>query len=189
MLYLIVGILIWSLIHFIPTYFFNFRKKIINITGENPYKGIFSLLIVISIVLMVIGWRTSSAETIYSLPETIAHPITFICVTISFLLFFSGRIKSRIIKYIHNPQLVAVITWGVGHIISNINLKAIILFGGLVIWAIISIIQTNHRDAKIQKNLPEKFSIKSDILNILVGLVALCIFIFLHPFISGVKLV
>lgn len=189
MLYLIVGILIWSLIHFIPTYFFNFRKKIINVIGENPYKGISSLLIVVSIVLMVIGWRTSSAETIYSLPQTIAHPITFICVTISFLLFFSGRIKSRIIKHIHNPQLTAVIAWGVGHIVSNINLKAIVLFGGLSIWAFISIIQTNHRDKEVQKNTPNDFSLKADILNILVGLVALCIFIFLHPFIAGVKLV
>ncbi len=189
MLYLIAGIFIWSLIHFIPTYFLNFRKKIINIAGENPYKGLFSLLIVVSIVLMIVGWRTSSAETIYSLLETIAHPITFICITISFLLFFSGHIKSRVIKYVHNPQLIAVITWGVGHIVSNINLKAIVLFGGLSIWAFISIIQTNYRDKKIQKNTPKDFSLKADILNIIVGLTTLCIFIFLHPFIAGVKLV
>ena len=59
------GILLWSIVHFFPALAVNLRKKLISRMGEYPYKGIHSLLVILSIYLIVTGWGTTAPEEIY----------------------------------------------------------------------------------------------------------------------------
>ena len=44
---LAIGVLLWSLVHFIPSLAAEFKKAIVDRYGEYPYKGAFTVLIII----------------------------------------------------------------------------------------------------------------------------------------------
>ncbi len=55
MFYLITGVILWSVLHFIPAIPTGIRSKLIERTGVMVYKGMFALVIVLAILLMVMG--------------------------------------------------------------------------------------------------------------------------------------
>ena len=60
---------------------------------------------------------------------------------IAILLLGAGSSKgiSRIKQYIRHPMLTAVVVWGLGHLLANGDIRSVILFGGMVAWAIVSL--------------------------------------------------
>ena len=54
---LITGVVLWSLLHFLPAADVSLRKNVITKIGENPYKGIFALLMALSIYLIISGGK------------------------------------------------------------------------------------------------------------------------------------
>ncbi|MCK5353469.1 MAG: hypothetical protein KAJ63_00005, partial [Methyloprofundus sp.] len=69
MLLLIIGLVMWSGVHLIPSIAMSYRAQLIGGWGETKYKAIFSLLIVTSIAVMVFGWRSIEPVYIYSPPK------------------------------------------------------------------------------------------------------------------------
>ncbi len=63
---LLIGVLLWSFLHFLPAVDADFRKSLIAKLGENPYKGIFTLLLALSIYLMISGWQATIPELAYA---------------------------------------------------------------------------------------------------------------------------
>ena len=55
---LLLGLLLWSVVHFIPGLAANLKKDLINRFGEIPYKGAFALLMAVSLYLMITGWQS-----------------------------------------------------------------------------------------------------------------------------------
>ena len=55
---LITGILIWSLIHFLPSLGQGLRRQLQAVLGTGPYKGLFSLAIVSALLCIIFGWRS-----------------------------------------------------------------------------------------------------------------------------------
>ena len=72
--------------HFIPSIAPSYREQKIKQWGEFLYKGIFSLLLVASIILMVVGWKTITPTTFY-IPLAWGKPITLIFLLMSCILF------------------------------------------------------------------------------------------------------
>ena len=52
---LVLGLLLWSVVHFVPGLAANLKKDLVNRFGEIPYKGAFALLMVVSLYLMFGG--------------------------------------------------------------------------------------------------------------------------------------
>jgi uncharacterized membrane protein len=50
---LALGVLLWSFTHFLPAAFTGFRKTLVARLGENPYKGVFLLLMALAIYLII----------------------------------------------------------------------------------------------------------------------------------------
>jgi len=73
-------------VHFIPSIAPSYREQKIKQWGEFLYKGIFSLLLVASIILMVVGWKTITPTTFY-IPLAWGKPITLIFLLMSCILF------------------------------------------------------------------------------------------------------
>ena len=69
MLLLIIGLVMWSGLHFIPSLAISSRTQLISKWGEKKYRNIFSILVVSSIILMVLGWRSIVPVYIYTPPE------------------------------------------------------------------------------------------------------------------------
>ena len=56
---LIAGLLIWSLVHFVPSLAQSLKQDTISRIGENGYKTVFTLLMFSALALIIFGWRST----------------------------------------------------------------------------------------------------------------------------------
>ena len=181
---LILGVLVWSIVHFIPALAGDFRKRLIGRIGENPYKGLFTLMMALAIYLIISGWKATIPEFLY-LPPAWGRHATSLLVLIAFILFLAPYPATNIKRFLRHPQLSGVICWGIGHLLANGETRSIVLFGGLTAWAIVEMILLNRRDGAWLK--PDPAPRKNDIILIIAGLVAYLVFAFAHQWLFGVS--
>jgi uncharacterized membrane protein len=170
--------------HFLPAMDIGFRKKLITRLGENPYKGIFSLLMVLAIYLVISGWKAASPELVY-LPAAWGRHATALLTLLGLILFVAPYTANNFRRLLRHPQLTGLACWGVGHLLSNGETRSIILFGGLAVWAIIEIVLLNRRDGSWTK--PNPAPRKNDILLIIYGSMAYALVLFAHQWMFGVS--
>ena len=145
MLMLVCGILIWSLVHFIPAAATALRSRLVKQLGLNPYKGVFSLLLVGGLVLIVLGWKATPVEFWYASPAWGPY-FTIAGMLVASVFFFGPYIKSSLNRVIRHPQLTGVFIFGLAHLFSNGESRSVVLFGGLALWALVQMLLINRRD-------------------------------------------
>jgi len=145
--FIITGIVLWSLVHLMPSIAPGIKSSLNNKFGVNGYKLLFTILIVSSIFLMVYGWRHSSTAFLYQLPSAIKH-LNSILMLFSFICFGSAILPTRLLEFIRHPQLMFVISWSVAHLLVNGDSRSVLLFSSMAIWAILEIIFINKRDGE-----------------------------------------
>lgn len=185
MIWLILGVLIWSIVHLYPSVAANHRNKLSKSMGTT-YQGVYALFIITSIILIVIGWRISTPEQIYNPPVWGRH-LTMLFILIAIVLFGAANTKSRIKQWVRHPMLMGMTVWSIGHLLANGDSKSLILFGGLGLWAVISQFTINKRDGAWVKPEPAS-GFKSDAILIVIALVIYGALLFAHPYISGMPL-
>ena len=182
---LILGLLMWTFIHLFPSVAKCTRKQIINNIGLGPYKGIFALLIVTSVVLIVLGWRSIETIDVYQ-PQSWGRHVTFLLVSLTFILFVAARRATNIKRILRHPQLTGLALWSIGHLMANGDNRSLILFGWLGVWAILEMIMISRREGEWIK--PELVPVKNDVITIVGGCVMYAILLMAHPYITGIKL-
>lgn len=118
--------------------------------GE-PGKGLVAVLVLAGVVLMVIGYRGSewlelegaAFVELWSPPRFLVH-VNNLLMLFAVYLFAASGMKTRITRRIRHPQLTAVKTWAVGHLLVNGDLASVVLFGGLLAWAVVEVILINR---------------------------------------------
>jgi uncharacterized membrane protein len=181
---LIAGILIWSVMHFLPALDPEFRKNLIARMGEPPYKGVFGLLMLAAIGLIILGWRATTAVDFYIAPEWGVYP-AFVLMLATFILFFSPYIRNSFSRMIRHPQLTGVILGCVGHLLASGTNRSVIFFGGFAVWSIIEIALLNRRNGPWEK--PEPAPISANVRLILTGLGFFALFLFTHLWLFDVS--
>ena len=183
MIWLCIGVLLFMLVHFVPSLARGFRDSLIARIGEHPYKGVFSLLLVISIALMVFGWRSTTPEFVY-LPPAWGTPLTSVLMLISVMLFGAAHQPTRIKRYVRHPQLTGMLVWSLSHMLSNGDSRSLVLFGGLGLWALIEMPLINRRaNAWVRPDAP---ALSVEIRGVLISVVVFFVLVFLHPYFAGV---
>lgn len=184
MIKLSLGVLLWSVAHFVPAIPMGFRQGLIDKFGENRYKGLFALVMFFSIYLIISGWRATVPEFLYIPPAWGRHAASLL-VLIAFILFSASHGQNNIKRFIRHPQLTSIIVWGAAHLLANGESRSIVLFGGLALWAIINIFLVNRRDGAWTK--PEPAPFKKDVIAVAGGLVVYLVFAFAHGWLFGVS--
>jgi uncharacterized membrane protein len=183
---LILGVLLYSLVHLFPCVMPARRVELLDSMGRK-YQGIFALTILSSIVLMVIGWRNTVPTPVYTPPEWGRH-LTMLLMLISIVLFGASNARTRLKRLIRNPMLSGMIVWGVAHLLANGDIRSVVLFGGLTVWAIVSIYFTNRRDGTWTRP-GSSVTWLDEVKLIGVSAVIYVVLIFLHPYFTGVSIV
>ena len=184
MIWLILGIALWSGIHFVPILARPFRERLIANWGVTRYRLVFALFILISIGFMVIGWRSTPEVVLYELPSWV-RSIGFLLMIVAFVLLGSAQHPTVIKRFIRHPQLSSIVVWAVSHLITNGSTRALVLFGGLGVWALIEIPLINARDGAYSK--PEAPGMKAELRGLLITAVIFIVALFLHPYFAGVS--
>jgi uncharacterized membrane protein len=184
---LITGVLLWGLVHLMKSVTPGLRASIQSAVGEGPHKGLVTLLLLVSLALMIFGWRSTTAEFVYDPPSWGRHAnMTLMFVAI--LLIGAAQGASRIRQWIRHPMLTGVLIWAVGHLLANGDNKSLILFGGLGLWALISIITVSRNEGVWVK--PAKIATAGrEMLSIAIVVILYAVLMLVHPWIAGVSVV
>jgi len=185
---LIIGVLMWSIVHLYPSLFAERRAVMVEKLGA-AYQGVYALCIVFSIVLIVIGWQTTVVEQVYQAPVWGRH-LNMLTMFFAILLLGAGSPKgiSRIKQYIRHPMLTGVLIWGVGHLLANGDIRSLIVFGGLTAWALVNQITINRRDGSWVKPA-EVASAKREIILLVATIVVYGALFMTHRLFTGMPLV
>ena len=182
---LIAGLTIWSLVHLIPSMARPLKQQWISQMGENGYKLAFTVLILISLALIVFGWRSSIPATLFVLPA-FTRPILMLLVLFAFILFGASNYQTRIKSYVRHPQLTGVALWATAHLLLNGDSRSLILFGWLGVWAILEIILINRREGEWVKPSPPGWA--RELKGLAISIVIFVVVVIIHPYIAGVPL-
>ncbi len=185
MAYLILGLIVFFGIHVVRMVAPGFRAARIEALGEGPWKGIYSVVALVGLVLIVWGWMQYRAEApqVYVPPEWGRH-VTALLVLIAFILLGAGngpvgRIRATLV----HPFLIGIMLWAAGHLFANGDLASVLLFGAFLVYAIVNRIAVGFRS----EPAPVFATYRGDIIAIVSGIVLYLVFVlWLHGLLFGV---
>lgn len=145
-------------------------------------KGIVAVAIIASVVLMVIGYRDATFVPIWSPPSFFSH-INNLLMLIAVYVYFSTMAAPNLwIARIKHPQLAGFKIWAFAHLLVNADVASILLFGGLLFWAVFSVVLINKQDGPPVRS--ETAPIKSELVMLGVALVAFIVIVGLHTWLG-----
>jgi uncharacterized membrane protein len=164
------------------------RAALVAKIGEWPYRGLFSLVSILGIVLVAYGfasYRAAGMITVWNPPFWTRHIVVVLMWPASIMLaaaYIPGNIK-RVLKH---PMLVAVKTWAFAHLCANGDLGGMILFGAVLAWAVYDRITLKRRTDPGAPPIPVGGR-SNDIIAFVVGtIIYLALGFVFHPIVIGV---
>jgi uncharacterized membrane protein len=184
---LILGLVLFLGIHTIST-LRTTRAAVIGRLGEGPYKGLYSLVSAVGLVLIVWGfsrYRSAGYIQVWDPPFAIFHPIALVLLWFAFVALASAYAPpSKIKATLRHPMLVAVKVWALSHLLVNGDLGSMMLFGALLAWAIYDRIAVKRRGD--QGAPPVVRFGRNDAIVIAIGTIAYFAILWLHESLIGV---
>ncbi|MFL4468610.1 NnrU family protein [Tateyamaria armeniaca] len=160
---LILGLILWIVAHYFKRLAPDLRASM-----GNPGKGVVALLIVVSVLAMIFGYKWAPFIPVWFPPAFMVH-INNLLMLVAFFVYGMSATTGRLRGKMRHPQLTAVKIWAVAHLLVNGDLASIILFGGLLAWAIGSVILINRAEPDWKR--PKPGDAKKDILVVVITLV------------------
>lgn len=141
-LILILGIALWSLPHL-------FKRVMPARRAEmgDAGKGVVAISVLAGIVLMVIGYRMADPVFHWPAPGVLTH-VNNLLMLIGLYLFAVAGLQTRLARRIRHPQLSGVKAWAVAHLLVVGTLPGLVLFGGLLAWAVVSVVLINRAERR-----------------------------------------
>jgi uncharacterized membrane protein len=189
-----VTLLVLGLVIFLGTHSFSMargpRAALVARIGEGPYKGLYSLVSLIGIVLVAIGYGQYRADgyiPVWEPPVWTRH-LALLLVLVAFICFVAAYLPGRIKARLKHPMLAGVKIWALAHLIANGDLGSILLFGSFLAWAVLARISAKRRDVAAQHGgTAAPAGWRNDILAVVIGVAVYLAFVFwLHPWLIGV---
>lgn len=149
--------------------------------GEDKGKGPIAIALVVSIVLMVIGYRWTPMVELWTPPAFFTH-INNLMVLIALYLMSPAPKKGRLLNGMRHPMLTGFGLWAAAHLLVNGDLTAIVTFGLLLLWAVVEMRVIN---AAVPGWTPNpKGSWKYEGMGIVGALVALVVIGYIHSLVG-----
>ncbi|MDB5874935.1 MAG: NnrU [Ramlibacter sp.] len=186
---LILGLVLFLGIHSTRIFADGWRTAMIARLGPLRWKGLYSVLSILAFIVLVIGFRMARRDTLvlYSSPRWMMD-VTGLLMVFSMILFVAAYIPRNWFKAkLHHPQVLSVKTWAVAHLLSNGVAADVVLFGALLLWAVLNFRAARQRDRANNTVYPPGNAIGTS-LTVAAGLVAWSVFaMLLHGPLIGVR--
>lgn len=188
---LILGLILFLGAHLVPTVP-KTRAGLRLALGEMGYKGLFSIVSLIGLVLIVYGYgaaRTASWNTVLWSPPVWTKHIAFLLMWPAFILLVATYIPSRIRDRAKHPMLAAVKIWALAHLIANGDLAGVLLFASFLAYGVFDRISVKKRQA-LGPLGDRQGGLGNDILVVVIGSLAYAFMLTMgHSWLIGVRLI
>ncbi len=135
---LILGLALWVVPHFLKRLAPDMRAG----WGEKA-KGPLSLAMVLGLVLMVIGYRSAEGAFFWGRSPAMVG-INNLLMLASVYMFAASGMKTALARKIRHPMLWGAVLWSVAHLLVNGDVPSFVLFGGIAVWALVSMALINR---------------------------------------------
>ena len=149
MILLASGLLLWSGAHLFKRIAPDARARL-----GNAGRPLMALLLLTSVVLMTLGYQQAST-TVWWGRQTAWVGVNNVLVYLGFYFIAGSQVGARVAGVIRHPQLTAVKLWAVAHLLVNGDSASLLLFGGLLVWAVLEVVIINKQDGKPQLGKPQ----------------------------------
>ncbi|MBL4873083.1 MAG: hypothetical protein JKY41_06735 [Rhodobacteraceae bacterium] len=178
---LIAGILLWTVVHTFKRVMPEARASIGAKIGVGPSKGIIALILLGSILMMSTGFKAMGVQAVYD-PPSWGTPVNNLLMIVAVFMFGAAKGKGIAPTLVRHPMLTGMLIWSGAHLLANGDLRSVVLFGGLGIWAALNMLAINRNEGAWER--PEAGPIKADIKTAMISLVAFGAIAGVHSFIG-----
>lgn len=156
--------------------------------GEGAWKGLYTLVSLVGLVLLAWGYGQTRATPIdlWQPPIFMRHIASLLTLP-AFVLMAAAYVPgTRIRARLGHPMVLGVKLWALAHLLSNGRLADILLFGSFLVWAVACFRAARARDRRDGVVRPAG-SVSRDAIAVAVGVAGWVVFaLFLHGWLIGV---
>ena len=149
MIWSATGVLLWSGAHLFKRIAPDARARLGN-TG----RPLMALLLLASVALMTLGYQQATT-TVWWGRQTAWVGVNNVLVYLGFYCIAGSQVGARVVGVIRHPQLTAIKLWALAHLLVNGDSASLLLFGGLLVWAVLEVVIINQQDGKPRLNKPQ----------------------------------
>ena len=145
---LIAGLVIFLGIHALRVWGEGVRSALVLRLGPMGFKGAYSIASLAGFYLLIVGYGQARMEpvSLWTPPHGMAHA-TAALMWVSMVLLAAAQIPRNAIKArLRHPMVLGVKVWALAHILANGTLHDVLLFGGFLVWAVLSFRAARQRD-------------------------------------------
>ena len=183
---LITGLALWIIVHLMPSTAPAVKAAVVGRLGLGPYKGLFSLAILAALALIIVGWGDASRAALYQPPQAL-RMVTVLLMWPAIILFISGRLPADYKRVIRHPQLLGVKVWALAHLLSNGEVRSLLLFGALLLWAVAEMVMINRREGV--RVIPEKVGMGRTLIPVVAGTLIYAALMHFHAAFTGMPVI
>lgn len=182
----VIGLALFLGMHLFASFARKARAALIGRLGGGGYKALYSFVSVAGLVLVYIGWADATASLVYE-PPVWGRPITYVLMLIALVFVSAAYLPGGLlVGFVKHPMVLGIKLWAIAHLLSNGELRSVLLFVAMLFYAILTLVALKRRSETVKPVGP----FLNDVMAFGVGLAAwLGIFFVLHPYIAGVALV
>lgn len=185
MIKFLIGMALFFSVHSISVIALPLRDRLAS-SHPAAWKAGYSLTALAGLVLIAIGygeWRLNPV-ILYVPPAWMWHVVPVLLIPM-FILFLAPYFPGRISEKTRHPQLVAIKSWALLHLLVNGTLADLILFGGFLMWGGAVRLSLKYREPR---PLPAATRSKAnDLIVVVLGLALYALFVFwAHQALFGV---
>jgi uncharacterized membrane protein len=185
---LVAGLILFLGVHSVRIFAEPWRVRTIARIGENPWKGVYSLISIAGFVLLVWGYGQARQQGVVLFePPVFMRHITSLLMLVSFVLLAAAKVPGNHIKArLGHPMIIGVKVWAFAHLLANGRLSDVVLFGAFLAWAVADFIAARKRDRAAGTVYPPGDELRT-VLTVVAGVVAWAVFVAgLHLWLIGV---
>lgn len=189
MIILIAGLLLFLGVHSVRIFAEGWRTRQLARLGEARWKGLYSLASALGLGLIAWGVGLTRAEPVivWAPPLWLRH-LGFLLTLLAFILLVAAYVPAnRIKRFFGQPMAAGVALWALAHLLSNGRLSDLLLFGGFLVWSVLSFSSAQARDRRAGV-VRIVGSVAGDVLTVAIGVAAWAIFAgLLHAWMIGLR--
>lgn len=185
MILLIVGLALFVAVHLIPSVV-SLRDALIARLGAGAYRAVFSLTALVGLVMVVWGFSRAPFEPVYTAPSW-GRQFAMFAVPVSLVLLAAANMPTHIRAVLRHPMLLGVLLWALAHLLSNGDLRSIVLFGSFAGYAVLDLVSVGLRGKRPSTEKAPRIAM--DAVAIVAGLVAAGLLMVFHYALFGVPVI
>lgn len=185
---LYLGLFLFFVPHFLA--FTPVKSRAIAALGEKGWKGLFSLVSLIGLVLLAAGYWSSragpeAANFLWYPPDWTRHA-NMLLVLLGLVSIAVSFTRGHLKKWLRNPMSVGVGLWAAGHLLANGKLASVLIFGSFLLLSVTDILVSTAR-GQLPAHDPKP---SQDGIAIVAGVALYAFFLFVfHPYVLNLPVI